>query len=450
MGVIQNMKRALAIASVLTLSAGLLAACGSNNDNGNSNASSPAASPAASPSASASGDAASPATELTGKITVLTHRTDLVDDGTMEKYAEAFKAKYAPNATIEFEAMTNYANDIKVRLTTGEAGDVNMMDSSLPNSELANYYEPLPDAMLQNVWFADYKAQDGKSYGLPTGVNTQGIVYNKQAFAKAGIDKVPTTLDEFYAAAQKLEDAGIIPLYMNYGAQWPIGNWAENSVKYVAGDMKYFDQFVTADKVWTVDGPWGTLMNIARKFVQEGWVEKDLATNNWEMSKGEVASGKAAMYFLGNWVIPQVIQAGAKSEDIGFFPLPYDNSGKLNAPLGPDYFIGVSKNSKNKELAFKWVDFFVKESGYVDSQGFMPVDKTQEAKVPQLAEFQSYNPTFLEDKATDPKWNEIANKAEIDLGVGKYTQDAIVAKDLQKYYDELNAKWKKAREALGY
>ncbi|MFC5529213.1 ABC transporter substrate-binding protein [Cohnella yongneupensis] len=444
------MKKALALASVLTLSAGMLAACGSNNNEENASPSaSPAASTAAAESPSAS-ESASPAAELTGKITVLTHRTDLVDDGTMDKYAEAFKAKYAPNAEIEFEAMTNYANDIKVRLTTGEAGDVNMMDSSLPNSELANYYEPLPDAMKENVWFADYRAQDGKSYGLPTGVNTQGIVYNKQAFAKAGIDKVPTTLDEFYAAAQKLEEAGIIPLYMNYGAQWPIGNWAEGSVKYVAGDMKYTDQFVTSDTVWATDNAWGTLMNIARKFVQEGWVEKDLATNNWEMSKGEIASGKAAMYFLGNWVIPQVIGAGAKSEDIGFFPLPYDNSGKLNAPLGPDYFIGVSKNSKNKELAFKWVDFFVKESGYVDAQGFMPVDKTQQAKVPQLAEFQSYNPTFLEDVAADPKFNEIANKAEIDLFVGKYTQDAIVAKDLQKFYDELNAKWKKAREALGY
>ncbi len=444
------MKKAIALASVLTLSAGMLAACGSDNNNENASpASSAPASSAASESPAAS-ESASPAAELTGKLVILTHRTDLVDDGTMDKYAEAFKAKYAPNAELEFEAITNYANDIKVRLTTGEAGDVNMMDSGLPNSELGNYYEPLPGSMLENVWFSNYRSNDGKSYGLPTGVNTQGIVYNKQAFAKAGIDKVPTTLDEFYAAAQKLEDAGIIPLYMNYGAQWPIGNWAENSVKYVAGDMKYFDKFVSADAVWTVDSPWGTLMNIARKFVQEGWVEKDLATNNWEMSKGEVASGKAAMYFLGNWVIPQVIGAGAASEDIGFFPLPYDNSGKLNAPLGPDYFIGVSKNSKNKELAFKWVDFFVKESGYVDSQGFMPVDKTQQAKVPQLAEFQSFNPTFLEDQATDPKFNEIANKAEIDLGVGKYTQDAIVAKDLAKYYDELNAKWKKAREALGY
>lgn len=444
------MKKSLLLGATMVMSVSMLAACGGNNNNNNNASPSSSASPSASPSASASAPASeSAASELGGKLKVLTHRTDLIDDGTMDKYAEAFKAKY-PKAELEFEGITNYANDIKVRLTTGEAGDVNMIDSSLPNTELPNYYEPLPDAMFDNVYFADYRLYEGKRYGLSTGVNTQGIVYNKQAFAKAGVDKVPTTLDEFYAACEKLKAAGIIPLYMNYGAQWPIGNWAEGSVKYVAGDMKWFDQFVKSDAPWQVDNAWGTLMNIARTLVQKGYVEKDLATNNWEMSKGEVASGKAAMYFLGNWVIPQVIGAGAKSEDIGFFPLPYDNSGKYNAPLGSDYMIGVSKNSKNKELATAWVEFFVKESGYVDSQGFMPVDKSQQPKVPQLSEFQSFNPTFLEDVAGDPKFNEIANKAEIDLYVGKTTQDLIVAKDLQKAYDALNEKWKKARAALGY
>lgn len=446
------MKKTLLLALTMIMSITLLAACGGKNNN---EGSSPSTSASVSPSPEASGTASespseSPAVaELSGKLKILTHRTDLIDDGTMEKYAEAFKAKF-PNAELEFEGMTNYANDIKVRLTTGEAGDVNMIDSSLPNSEAGNYYEPLPDSMFENVYFADFKAYEGKRYGLSTGVNTQGIVYNKKAFAQAGVDKVPTTLDEFYAACEKLKAAGIIPLYMNYGAQWPIGNWAEGSVKYVAGDMKWFDQFVTSDTPWQVDNAWGTLITIARTLVQKGYVEKDLATNNWEMSKGEVASGKAAMYFLGNWVIPQIIGAGAASEDIGFFPLPYDNSGKYNAPLGSDYMMGVSKNSKNKELAFAWVEFFVKESGYVDAQGFMPVDKSQEPKVPQLAEFNSFNPTFLEEIATDPKFNEIANKAEIDLYVGKTTQDLIVAKDLQKAYDELNAKWKKARSALGY
>ncbi|MBB6673962.1 ABC transporter substrate-binding protein [Cohnella nanjingensis] len=435
-------KSTLAILSLLTAAA-VLSACGGKNDN---NTASPSASPSGSASASASAGGAS---DLGGKILVLTHRTDLVNDGTMDKYAAKFKEKY-PKAQIEFEGLTNYATDIKTRLTTGEAGDVNFLPSAMATSEMPKYYEPLPDSMFDNVYFADYDAFEGKRYGITTGVNTQGLVYNKKAFEKAGIDKVPTTLDELYADAQKLKDAGIIPLYMNFGAQWPMGSWGENTYSYVAGDAKWTDTLISKDAPFTVDGPWGQMIQIGRKFVESGWVEKDLSTNNWEMSKGEVASGKVAMYFLGNWVIPQVIGAGAAADDIGFFPFPYDNSGKYNAPLGGDYFIGVSKDSKNKELATAWVNFFVKESGYDTDSGFLPIDKTAEPKVPQMAEFKSFNPTFVESEAVDPKYNEIANKAEIALGTGSVDQDLIVAKDLQKAFDDLNKKWAKAKKDLGY
>ncbi|WP_027091166.1 ABC transporter substrate-binding protein [Cohnella thermotolerans] len=439
-------KTALTVTSLLLLSSAL-AACGSNSNN---ESSSPSASGSASPSASASGsDSGAANTELSGKIKVLTHRTDLVNDGTMDRYAAKFKEKY-PNAEVEFEGLTNYATDIKVRLTTGEAGDVNMIDSGLAASELPKYYEPLPDSMFDGVYFPDYMATGGKRYGIATGVNTQGIVYNKQAFKKAGIDKVPTTLDELYADAQKLKDAGIIPLYLNYGAQWPVSNWGENSYAYVAGNAKWTDTLLSSDAPFTVDGPWGKLIQIARTFVEKGWVEKDLSTNNWEMSKGEVASGKAAMYFLGNWVIPQLVAAGAKSEDIGFFPLPYDNSGKYNAPLGGDYYIGVSKDSKNKQLAIAWVDFFVKESGYQADSGMMPILKSQTPDSPQLAEFKSFNPTFIESEATDPKYNEIMNKAELPIGTGAIDQELITAKDLKKAFDDMNKKWAEAKKALGY
>ncbi|THF74998.1 ABC transporter substrate-binding protein [Cohnella fermenti] len=436
-------KSALTVMSLILLSSAL-AACGNNNNNNGE--ASPSVSPSASASASSEGGATS---DLSGTIKVLTHRTDLVNDGTMDKYAAKFKEKY-PNAKIEFEGLTNYATDIKLRLTTGEAGDVNMLDSGLAVSELSKYYEPLPDSLFDDVYFPDIMAYEGKRYGITTGVNTNGIVYNKKAFAQAGIDKVPTTLDELYAAAQKLKDAGLTPLYMNYGAQWPVTNWGENSYAYVAGNAKWTDTLLTSDAPFTVDGPWGTLINIARTFVEKGWVEKDLSTNNWELSKGEVASGKAAMYFLGNWVIPQVIGAGAASEDIGFFPLPYDNSGKYNAPLGGDYFVGVSKDSKNKELANAWVEFFVKESGYQADSGFMPIVKSETPESPQLAEFKSFNPTFIESEATDPKYNEIMNKAEIAIGTGSVDQELITAKDLQKSFDELNKKWAAAKKALGY
>ncbi|WP_438434221.1 ABC transporter substrate-binding protein [Gorillibacterium sp. sgz500922] len=430
------------MASVMMVS--LLAACGSNNSSESASPSASAPSGSTAPSASTA-----PASDLSGKIKVLTHRTDMVNDGTLDSYAKKFKEKY-PKAQIEFEGLTNYATDIKVRLTTGEAGDVNMLDGGMPTSELPKYYEALPEALFENAYFADVRELDGKRYGIATGVNTQGIVYNKKAFAAAGIDKVPTTLDELYADAQKLKDKNIIPLYMNYGAQWPMTNWGQNSYWYVAGDAKYTDTLVKTDTPFTVDGPYGKLMTIARTFVQKGWTEKDLSTNNWEMSKGEVASGKAAMYFLGNWVIPQVITAGAASEDIGFFPLPYDNSGKYNVPLGGDYFIGVSKDSKNKELATAWVEFFVKESGYADYSGFLPVYKDKESNVAQMTEFKSYNPNFIESTATDPKFNEIANKAEIAVSTGAVEQELIKAADLQKAFDGLNKKWADARKALGY
>ncbi|NMO96597.1 ABC transporter substrate-binding protein [Paenibacillus lemnae] len=439
------MKKRLTMMLLLLFAvASILAACGGSNANeGESEAP---------PSGNTGGETTPEKSEepkLGGKLKVLTHRTDLVNDGTLDKYVDAFKAKY-PDAEIEFEGLTNYAQDIQVRLTTGEAGDVLMIPSGLATSEYPNYFDPLPDEMFEDVYFADNTLFEDKRYGISTGVNTQGIVYNKKAFEAAGIDKIPASLDELYAAAEKLKAADIIPLYMNFGAQWTMGNWADNSAWYVAGDPQFASKLVSEEAPFKVDNAWGTLAEIARTFVQKEWVEKDLYTNNWEISKGEMAAGKAGMYFLGNWVIPQVIGAGAASEDIGFFPLPYDNNGQHNAPLGSDYFIAVSKESENKELATAWIEFFVKESGYVEDSGFMPINKTKESTIPQLAEFQSFKPTLIESEATDPKFNEIANKAQIGIGTGDYVQEYVVADDLQAAFDKLNTKWKEAKTALGY
>lgn len=399
--------------------------------------------PVAAPGASPIADGGQPVT-----ITMLTNRTDLVDNGTMARYAAKFKEIH-PNANVVFEGLTNYANDAVIRLTTGEAGDVMLIPGNVPVSLLPEYFEPLPDELFDNMYFADLMAYGGKRYGIATGVSTQGIVYNKRAYAKAGIDKIPATLDEFYDVCHKLKLAGITPLYMNFGAQWPMKSWGEEGVWYMGGDPAYWTRMIESDAPWQLDNEWGRMIGIARTLVERGFVEKNLTTNNWEVSKNEVASGRAAMYFQGNWVIPQLIEAGAKSEDIGFYPMPYDNSGKLNAPLGQDWMIGVGKSSRNKQLAIEWAAFFVKESGYVESSGFLPVDKTKEPTLPQLAEFKAFNPMFVESRPIDPMFTEIGNKAEIDFYTGRYIQTLVTAKDLGRAFDDMNARWKKGKEALG-
>lgn len=387
---------------------------------------------------------------LKGEIVFATNRTDLVDNGVYDKYVQKFNEKF-PDVKVTYAAFTNYEQDIRVKLTTGDAGDVVLIPGNISLADLGNFFEPLDDlGIFDQVRFPDHKAYEGKRYGVSTGASTEGIVYNKKAFEKAGITSVPKTLDEFYEACQKLKDAGITPILINYGAQWPMKQWGEVMVPFVSGDAEYLNKMVDQEAPFQVDNAWGQSFTILRTLIEKGYVEKDLATNNWEASKVEIGTGKAAMYFLGNWVINQVIeQGGAAPEDIGFFPFPTNNSGKIYAPLNPDYFMGVSKTSKNIEAAKEFVKFMIMESGYDADSGFIPINKNNEPTLPQLAEFMSHNPIMLENVPTTTDWNDIANKAQISFWTGEYIQPIAIAKDLKAELDKLNEKWAKAKKDLG-
>lgn len=63
----------------------------------------------------------------------------------------------------------------------------------------------------------------------------------------------------------------------------------------------------------------GKSISIARTLIAKGYVENELFSNNWEISKTRLAKGQAGMYLLGNWAVGQVLDVGASPDDIGFF-----------------------------------------------------------------------------------------------------------------------------------
>lgn len=381
---------------------------------------------------------------LTGTITMLTNRIDLIENGTFKGYAEQFKQKY-PEANVEFEGLSDYATDILVRLSTKDAGDVLLLPVNLPAKELSYFFEPLNGELAAKERFTTFATFNGKRYGLSTGTTTSGIVYNKRAFQKAGIMEVPQTLDEFYAACAKLKQAGITPLYMNYGAIWPLREWGDNLVNYMTGNPDYLNNMVQKDAPWQKDNEWGRALEIARTMVSRGYVEDKLFSNNWEISKTKLAQGEVGMYLQGNWTIRQILDAGASPEDIGFFPFPYDNSSTHHALLNPDWFIGVSKFSKNKELSMAWIEFFVKETSYTADWGFLPADGGESPSMPQYSEFLSFQPKLVEATVQSDAFIDMSNRAKLSFWSGEYIQELIAAPDLQQAFDELNEKWKEAR-----
>ncbi|BFH65235.1 ABC transporter substrate-binding protein [Paenibacillus azoreducens] len=385
--------------------------------------------------------------KLSGKVTFLTNRTDMIGKE-YDDYVKRFNEKY-PDIQIEFEAsQTDYNQQIKVRMASGELPDL-MFIPDIPNSDLPKYFAPLDDLDLSaEVTFKDFKSFDGKLYGITTGNSTSGIIYNKQAFADAGITEIPKTWDEFLEACEKLKQNGVIPLSSNFKDKWPLGSWVFDMPRVIENNKDFPNARLNMDEPFTMDNGYGKAMSLLRTLAEKGYLEKDINSTNWEQSKKDVANGKMGMYFLGNWVINQVIGVGAESDDIGFFPLPFDNSGEIRAAFNPDFFYAVSKDSKNLEATKAFLTWMLEDSGYEDFAGFISPLEGRESKLTQLAEFQATGVELQEGTPDDPKVIEISNKAQIDLPA--IAQEFVLAKDPQSVLDKWNKAWAKAKQDLGY
>lgn len=64
---------------------------------------------------------------------------------------------------------------------------------------------------------------DGKLYGLPYNVSQVGFMYNKDLFAKAGVDGTKVkSWDDLLDAVKKLKAAGVTPIAVGGADKWPL------------------------------------------------------------------------------------------------------------------------------------------------------------------------------------------------------------------------------------
>lgn len=77
-------------------------------------------------------------TDVKADLKFLTHRTDIMDTD-FKRYIEEFQKLY-PNVNIEYEGLTDYANDVTTRLSTGDWGDICMIPTTVSKNELLNYF----------------------------------------------------------------------------------------------------------------------------------------------------------------------------------------------------------------------------------------------------------------------------------------------------------------------
>lgn len=426
------------LAAIATVAALSLAGCSQGSSSGSQSAQS----------------GTSGASDITGSITVLTNRTDLVDT-TFADYKKAFEAKY-PGTKVEFEAITDYEGEVTTRMSTDEYGDVLIIPAGISVADYPTYFEPLgtADELGKTINYLSGYTTGGQVYALPDNAGVNGVLYNKKVWADAGITTTPTSIDEFVSDLKAIKaKTKAIPLYTNYAAGWPLSQW-EGLRGAISGDPD------AANKLTEIDDPWGAgqehnvIDGLLYDVVAEGLTEDDPTTTDWELSKQMMGEGKIATMVLGSWSIIQVQAAAENKDDIAYMPFPTEVNGKYYVPIAADGPEAINVHSKNKATARAWINFMVTESGYAQSQGLIPT--AVGAKFPDaLQSMQSDNVSFLQlnpaPAGKEGLGDKIDKAAEIGLWDATYRQKIVdtargqLKGSKQSLFDELDAKWKAAR-----
>lgn len=439
------MKKPIALALVAAMGLSLITGCSSNNASSNDTPSGTTTSSTATPADPAS---------LSATITFLTNRTDLQQNGTYDAYIAKFNEKY-PNIEVKIEGITDYSGELATRMQTKEYGDVLMIPDAVPTKDFGSYFEPLgtvedlsakyQEGYLYSKWY------DGQVYGLAYMCTVQGIIYNKQVFADAGITELPKTPEDFISALQLIKDnTDAIPYYTNANSGWTLDQWEDHAFGSITGNANYKNNELPHDaNAFSAGSSHYLIAKLLYDIVKNGLCESDPTTCDWESSKGMLNRGEIGSMVLGNWAISQMKDADAFPENVGYMPFPATVGGKQYATSGTDYCYAINKNSKNKEAARAFIDFMVDESGLALASGGISLLKSD----PMPEGLENFaNVEFVVDKPSSDANLGLLDDVMYDSGITLYDNGARLnrvvdiargasSETFESYMESLASEW---------
>lgn len=354
-------------------------------------------------------------------------------------------------------ASTEYQSKVDTALQGGGLPDVGGVGAAmLAGFAAQNALEPLDDRLgksslngkLNEDMVKSLKAAGGRDdtlYSIPTSANNGVLYYRTDLFKQAGLDE-PTTWDNFYEAADKLTDKG--KNEFGYTIRGGAGSIAQalDAMYGQSGITSFWD---TGNEKTTVNDP----KNVAALEKYVGLFKKvtpaaDL-NNDFTKMVAQWDSGTIGMlnHNLGSY------QDHVKALGVDKFrgiPQPVGPGGKRVQVSNPVDGLGLFKSSKNKDAAWKFIDFATSKaenSKFNQAAGQVPSnnDAAKDAWVSK-AEPTKLAAEALSDGSTTivqlpyylPDWNTIS-KTDNEPAFQKVMNGSMSAKDfLDTLADQLN------------
>lgn len=148
---------------------------------------------------------------------------------------------------------------------------------------------------------------DGEYVAVPVNVHRVNWIWaNPEVLQKAGVE-LPTTLDEFFIAADKIKAAGYVPL-AHGGQPWQDATVFEAVALDVLGSADYNKAFVELD-MNTLSGD--KMVEVFTKFKRiRDYIDANSPGRDWNVATSMVINGEAAMQIMGDWAKGEFTAAG--------------------------------------------------------------------------------------------------------------------------------------------
>ena len=163
------------------------------------------------------------------------------------------------------------------------------------------------DDLLPKV-IADQMKHKGHYVAVPVNVHRVNWLWaNAAVLKKAGVTALPTTYNEFFAAADKIKTAGFVAV-AHGGQDWQDFTVFESVVLGVGGAAFYNSALVQLDK----RALWGDTMRQSLEVFRrlKSYVDDKSSGRDWNVATDMVIKGQAGFQFMGDWAKGEFLAAG--------------------------------------------------------------------------------------------------------------------------------------------
>lgn len=275
---------------------------------------------------------------------------------------------------------------------------------------------------------------NGRVYGVPMNTSQVVFFYNKDLFAKAGVDAgAIKTWDDLLATVKKLQAAGITPIVAGGADKWPLHfYWSHLAIR--LGGKAEFDAASAGQGKGFAGDTFVRAGELFKQLVDLKPFQPGFQGATWPQSAGQFGDGKGAMMLMGNWISGAMAanaadKVGIADAKLGWFAFPAVPGGKG----APDDTLGgmngwlVTKGAPKEATEFLRFFLDAQNQKIAGERGYyLPVTKgaAEAVKRPMLQDVarnvgrSKYHQLFY-DQMLGPSVGAVVNDISADLAAGR-------------------------------